>query len=519
MNDPVSQFFSLFMKLPLSKKISMAFILALVVAGFALMFFYVNQVDYQILYSNLSPREGGAIVSKIQERNIPYRIEGNGTVIMVPAEKVYELRLSLAGDGLPSGGSVGFEIFDKSDFRTTKFVQELNYRRALEGELSRTITEFKEVNKAKVHIVIPRESLFVEDTKPASASIQLSTRSSVPPKRLAAIVHLVSNAVEGLDSEHITVVDTNGRIIFKGEDKGDASSLLSGSQLEYKRSIENEIKENVETMLEGIVGVGKAIVRVNAEIDFNKITLSEEEYDPSATVVRSAKNIKEIMQAGGNGSVAEPTEMDIRRGVLGSQGAQKSTTKTDDTTNYEINRITRSIIQPAGTIKRLSLAVAIDQKVAEAIIESTKGSKNNKVTKETFDEIVKRAMGHSEDREDLFKVELIPFAETTPDDMQVAGEDQKTDWLKLVGNYKGTIFNFLLVAMVFLLVVRPLLKSIKNISEEVVVEREALPPGSGEYAQLPESGGIDQKARIQEMTQRNPEKAQQLIKGWIGERE
>jgi flagellar M-ring protein FliF len=507
MSDPVSQFINLFKAMPISKKISMAFILALVIAGFGLMFFYANQIDYQVLYSNLSQREAGSILSKLKERNVPYKIEANGTAIMVPSEKVYELRLSLAGDGMPSGGNVGFEIFDNNDFRTTKFVQELNYRRALEGELARTIKQFNDINDANVHIVLPKESLFVEDRNPASASIQLNTRSSLPPSRLAAVVHLVSNAVEGLDSEHITVVDINGRIIFKGEDKGGTASVLSSTQIEYKKSVETEIKENVQTMLESIVGVGKAIVRVNTEIDFNKTTLNEEEYDPSATVVRSSKNIEEVMQTGGSGIETGQSEIDKKRGIVGSSGALKKSTKKNSTNNYEINKITRLIIKPAGTIKRLSVAAVIDKNNTGEIKEAE------------FDSMVKRAVGYSEDREDNVKVHLVPFPNTLSGEMKNSGEGQKTDWLKLIRSYKGTIFNFMLVVMVFLLVVRPLLKSIKNVAENVVIEKEALPPGAGEYAQISGPSGMSPTERVREMAQKGPEKTQQLIKGWIGEHE
>ncbi|MBW1728343.1 MAG: flagellar M-ring protein FliF, partial [Deltaproteobacteria bacterium] len=212
MNDSVRQFFNILNSLPLSKKISMVFVIILVVTGFALMFFWTNQENYQVLFSNLSQRDASAIAAKLKERNTPYKVEANGTMIMVPEEKVYDLRLSLAGDGLPNGGNVGFEIFDHTDFKTTRFVQELNYRRALQGELARTINRFKEVNDSRVFIAIPEESLFIEDRDPASASIQLDLHSNLPPAKLTAIVHLVASAIEGLEPEHVTVVDTKGRL-------------------------------------------------------------------------------------------------------------------------------------------------------------------------------------------------------------------------------------------------------------------------------------------------------------------
>ncbi len=318
MNDSIRQFLKLINSLPLSKKISMIFVIVLVMAGFALMFFWANQENYKVLYSNLSQKDGSAIIADLKKRNIPYKVDANGAIISVPADKVYELRLSMAGEGIPNGGNVGFEIFDHPDFKTTRFVQELNYRRALQGELARTINQFKEVNNSRVFIVIPEESLFVEDKKPASASIQLDLKSSLPPERLTAIVHLVANAVEGLEPEHVTVVDTKGRLIFKGGTDDNSSAALSGSQLDYKRKIESQIKENVQSMLERIVGLGKAIVRVNAEIDFDKITQSEEEYDPTTTAVRSSRDIEENTQSGEKSDKADQTLINQRRGVVQS---------------------------------------------------------------------------------------------------------------------------------------------------------------------------------------------------------
>jgi flagellar M-ring protein FliF len=319
MNDTVSQFVSFMKSLPLSRKVSIAFVFILLITGFVFMFIWANQISYQVLFNNLSPEDAGAIVSRLNERQVPYKLEANGAIILVPAEKIYELRLSLAGDNLPNGGAVGFEIFDHTDFGTTKFVQEVNYRRALQGELARTINQFKEVKGSRVFLVIPKESLFIEDRKPASASIQLDLLSSLPPRKLAAIVHLVANAVEALEPEHITVVDTRGRVIFKGATSEDSSELLSGAQLDYKKKIEDEAKKNVESMLEGIVGVGKAIVRVNADINFNKITLNEEEYDPNTAVIRSKRNIEEATETGPSKGNAGQTIINERRGCCSEQ--------------------------------------------------------------------------------------------------------------------------------------------------------------------------------------------------------
>ncbi|MBW2066581.1 MAG: flagellar M-ring protein FliF [Deltaproteobacteria bacterium] len=522
--NSINQFPEFLRALPLSKKISIAFVVVMMVSGFAFMFIWANQVDYQVLFNNLSPDDAGAIVAKLREKKIPYKIETNGAAILVPAEKVYDLRLVLAGDGLPSGGNVGFEIFDQTDFRTTKFVQELNYRRALQGELSRTINRFKEVNASRVFIVLPRESLFVEESRPASASIQLDLSTDLPPAKLAAIVHLVASAVEGLDPEQVTVVDTKGRILFKGGMRDESSALLRSAQLNYKAKVEEEIRKDVQSMLEGIVGEGRAIVRVNAEIDFTKITLNEEEYDPTATVIRSQRNITESEETGTGVEDTAQSLINQRRGVVPARGEGKNRkTKRDITTNYEINKITRTILKPAGSIKRLSVAAVIDGAyVTEKMEDGTVRKRyvpRSEEELQKFEDMVKRAMGYDEDREDQVSVSSMPFNNPLTEVMEPYRGERSFDILEVLKDHQRAIINLLLVMLVFLLVVRPLIKGLRNMGGEAVLQNKELPQGPEQYVQISEPEGKDRKEKILEITRQNPEKTTQLLKGWIGEQE
>jgi flagellar M-ring protein FliF len=488
------------------------------------MFIWSNQENYQVLYNNLTPEDGGAIVSKLKEQHIPYQVESHGTIIMVPAEKVYEVRLALAAEGIPRGGNVGFEIFDATDFRTTKFVQELNYRRALQGELARTINQFEEVRTSKVFIVIPKESLFVEESKPASASIQLDLKTSLPPGKLAAIIHLVASAVEGLDPEQVTVVDTKGRVIFKGGDTGSTTALVSNTQLEYTREVEDEIRKNVQSMLEGIVGVGKAIVRVNAEIDFDRITLNEEEYDSYAPVVRSTRNIEETTSSREGALKTGETLINQRRGVVPPPtGAQQTKTKKDIVTNYEINKITRTILKPAGTINRLSVAAVIDGTYSVVTREDGTIQKNyiprTEEELKKFEDIVKRAMGYSEDREDQVSVSSIAFADTTGIDAAAEKGPEKFDIVTFLTGHKRAIVNVVLVCLVFFLIVKPLLKSLKRMAGGAISERFELPGVTEGYAQIPETKEISQREKAIEITKNNPAQTEQLLKEWVAEKE
>ena len=524
MNTAIDRIREFLGALPLSRKISIVFILLLVVSGIVVLFLWGNQQDYGVLFNHLSPEDGGTIIEKLKEQHVPYRVEGNGTVIMVPSDKVYDLRLTLAGEGLPSGGTVGFEIFDNTDFRTTKFVQELNYRRALQGELARTLNRFKEVKSSRVFIVIPKDSLFQEDKKPATASIQVDLASPLPSGKVAAIVHLVASAVEGLDPEHVTVVDTRGRVIFKGEGEDRPASLLSSSQLEYKRRIESGIRENIQGLLEEIVGPGKAVARVTAEIDFNKVVLNQEEYDPSTTAVRSQRSLQESSQSGGSTVQAQQTILNRRSGIVppASSGSRKTRTKKDATVNYEINKITREIIKPAGSIKRLSVAVVIDgtyrsEKLKDGTVKRVYVPRTTKEL-ETFKEVVKKAMGYNEDREDQVSVTSIPFS--GPAVAEMAAGENGTGFLGRVGRYRKTIINLVLMAFVFLFVIRPLMKGLKRMVPEPPAETGRLSPGEEEgLLEAPDTKKLTLKEKILEIQKMDPDRTQQLIRAWIGEQE
>jgi flagellar M-ring protein FliF len=523
MNDALSQFANLVKELPLAKKVSIVFTVMLLVAGFATMFFWANKVDYQVLFKNLAQEDAGAIIAKLKDKKVPYKLEGNGSLVMVPSNMVQDLRLSLAGEGLPNQGQVGYEIFDKADFRTTRFVQDLNFKRALQGELSRTINRFKEVRSSKVFIVLPKQTLFVEDSKPATASIQLDLHSNLVPGKVAAIVHLVASAVEGLEPEQVTVVDTQGRVIFKSDSRGENAALLNNSQLDYQKKIEDAVKKNIQSMLEGIVGTDKALVRVNAQIDFNKITMSEEEYDSAAPAVRSRRDLEEAVGTGGATVIANKSTANQQSGVVpNTSQSQNGRRKKESTINYEINKITRAIIKPGGNLLRLSVAAVIDGtyksvKQTDGTIKRDYVPRSNEELAQ-FEEIVKRAMGFSDDREDQVTVSSMPFSQIdTVAATAIPAEDGIQKILEAIGAYRKTIVNIGLLLLIFFMVVRPLLKSVKTITKDITPQPEALPVPDANFEQIAESAKTNQRERIIEISQKNPERTAQMLKGWISE--
>jgi len=521
MKTLIEQFVAVFKALPTSQKASMAVVLGLVAAGFALMFFWANQVDYQLLYSNLSQEDAGNIVSKLREQRIPYKLAGGGEAILVPVEKVYELRLAMANDGLPSGGHVGFEIFDHSDFSTTEFVQRLNYQRALQGELVRTISEFREVEHARVLVVMPKDSLFVEDSKVPTASVLLELRSALSAEKVAGIVHLVASAVEGLDPDQVTVVDTSGRVLFKGPNQADQAALFSSTKLDYQREIEGQIAGRVQSLLEGIVGKDKAIVRVSSDIDFDQVDVSEEKYDPDSSVVRSRQRKSESSEKGApNASEASVMELDQgTTAVQGAGGTRAQTQKQEEVVNYEMNRVTRHVMKPSGAIKRLSVAAVVDG--AYEVVTAEDGAETKKYVPRSpeelqeFEEIVKRAMGFDEDRGDQVYVSSLSLS--MPPDLERASEERGIDWLGFGRRHLKTGLNLVLIILVFLFVVRPLVKSVKGIGTGPGGRRQLTGSrAGGESGALPEPQ-MDIRQKTAMLARDNTDKTEQLLRGWLNE--
>jgi flagellar M-ring protein FliF len=516
----IEQLVTVFRAMPNSKKATMAIVAAVVLAGFAVMFFWANKIDYQILFSSLSSEDAGHIVEKLREKRIAYKLSGGGSTVLVPAENVYELRLSLANEGLPAGGHVGFEIFDQTNFSTTEFVQRLNYQRALQGELVRTISEFREVEHARVLLVMPKDSLFVEDSKPPSASVFLKLRSPLSSEKIGGIVHLVANAVEGLSSDQVTVVDAAGRVLFKGANQGDQTALFASNKLEYQREVETQIAQRVESMLERIVGNGKAIVRVSADVDFDQIDFSEEKFDPDSSVVRSMQRRTESSARNRTDESTVRLE-NTAEGTLPVQGGEKgraSSRKEDEVINYEINRTSRRVIKPSGNMKRVSVAAVVDGTyetiTAEDGTETKKYIPRTKQELEEFEKIVKRAMGFDADRADQVYVSSLPLSMTDGPSFEEPG----MDWLALMRQYARTVLNLVLVFLVFVFVVRPLLKSVKTMNTAPQITKEL--PGiddETETAQLPDKPESNMRETTMKLAQENSERTEQLVRGWLHE--
>ncbi|VFQ43519.1 flagellar basal-body MS-ring/collar protein FliF [Desulfoluna butyratoxydans] len=508
-------------KMPLSRKIAVGALLFVVISLFAGIIFWSNMVEYRSLYRGLSPEDASQVVTRLKELKIPYKLESGGSGISVPADKLYDLRLSMASEGLPKGSGVGFEIFNKTEFGTTEFVQKLNFQRALQGELARTIREIEEVRDARVLIVMPKDSVFVEESKPPSASVLLKLRKTLPQSQVEAIVHLVASSVEDLTPDRVTVVDSRGKILSSGTPE-DADKQLLNSQLSYKLAYERNVTQRIQSMLERIVGQGKCIVRVTVDMDFSRVDVSEELFDPDGQVVRSRQNVAEKSDKTNVGpdkisSVNPLADLDPNRKTESKQ-------RNDDTVNYEISRTTRRTTRPLGEVMRISVAAVLDGTYTTEISED--GTRSRKYVPRSAEEmklfttIVRQAMGYSSDREDQVSVESMPF--TMDDDWELEQPPAKgVD--KLVDDYGKLGLNLLAILLVFLFVVRPLIRTLREVNqqeEDDIFDEDddgvTVSIGGDAQADGVLRDGTPQE-RAMRLVREDVDKAANIIKGWLGE--
>jgi len=403
-------------------------ILAMVVAGLVM---WSRQPDYRVLFSNLSDRDGGAIVTALQQGNIPYKLSDGGGAILVPAEQVHETRLRLASQGLPKNGSVGFELMDNQKFGISQFAEQINYQRALEGELERTIGAISSVKSARVHLAIPKPSVFVRDKELPTASVMVNLYPGrvLDEGQVVAIAHMVSSGVPDMPVKNVNIVDQDGNLLTSQS----AASGLDASQLKYVQQIEHNTQKRIDAILSPLFGSGNARSQVSADIDFSKLEQTAESYGPNAnpqnTAIRSQQS-SESSETSGSGASGVPGALSNQPPAAASApidaaasgtAATKSTPgnlRKDTTTNYEVDRTVRHYEQATGGIKRLSVAVVVNyEKQVDAKGNVTmKPLSADKLAQ--VQQLVKDAMGYDDKRGDSVNVVNSAFSSDlnlTPD--------------------------------------------------------------------------------------------------------
>ncbi len=473
---------------------------------------YARGPQYATVFSNLAAQDAAEIVKQLQSQKTPYKLSDGGTTIQVPAKDVYSTRLTLAGQGLPRGGVVGFEIIDKTQLGATEFERRVNYIRALQGELTRTITQISEVEEARVHIVLPEQSYFVTMAKPATAAVFLKLKPGVTLEKsqIKGIINLVSRSVEGLKPEDVSVIDVHGYLLSADLSGGaDSSKKVASDLLDIQTRFQKDLEKSLQGLLEQVLGPGQVVARVNAELNFDQKTVDKDLFEPITNdtgIIRTIEELEENM----SGSTQSPsgaagTTSNIP-GYAQTTGNGVSTSEKRQTSKtYEINNVKEHIVVAPGTVKRLSVAVVVNRDLSAK--EQT-----------AIEDTVRAAIGFDTARNDLITVSGIKFDTSMAE--AVAAEMTRTSkqnrWASLaVRAALALVIGFVLWRVLFgggkkrEEILSDVFTSEERRAQVMAQIGEDLPPAEAERRRLREQ--IDQLAK------KKPEEFAKLLKTWLAE--
>ncbi len=535
--------------MPMQKKMALAGSLAMAIALLVGLLLWSRAPDYTVLCSNIDDKDGGAIVAALQQQNVPYRFSEGGHAILVPSGVVHDARLKLAAQGLPRGGSVGFEMMENQKLGQSQFSEQVTYQRALEGELARTIGTLSAVSSARVHLAIPKQSAFLRDDQKPSASVVLGLLGgrSLSPEQVGGIVHLVASSVPQLDPSSVSVLDQSGNLLSNHRDPRDGSAL-NPSQLKYVQEVEAATIRRIEAMLEPIMGRGNYRVQTAADIDFSQAEQTAETYTPNPApqaAIRSQQTSESISNQPAAGGVpgalsnqppapaTAPITTPAAPGTPVAEGQMVPiNTRKDSTTNFEVDKTVQHIRQPVGQIKRLSVAVLINQKVETDDKGKATPIPPTEAEIKRINDLTREAMGFSETRGDTLNVASAPFTEVPVEviDTPIWQDPEMTGLAR-------ELVKYLLVAGVaaYLLfgVLRPLVRSLTAPPEtddesdvrDVTLDENGQPVGLPEgspAAQLelsPEArANLDFETKVEaarNMAKEDPKAIAEVIKHWV----
>ncbi len=516
-----AQLAGIWRQLGVNQRVSIVMATGLVVLGLVGLAYWSSRMDYSLLYGKLDDGEASKVIAALDEEKVPYKVGAGGSSILVPADKVYQVRMQMAGKGIPQGEGVGFEIFDKANFGISDFVQRANYTRAVQGELSRTISQLDQVESARVMIVMPENRLLSDSLRKPTASVfvRVKGNAQLPPSSVNSIRFLVANSVEGLQANNVSVVDNSGNVLSENQDN-DSVAGLSGNQLSARRNAEQYLSKKAQGMLETVLGPGQAVVRVSADINWDTITRTEEKFDPDGQVARSTTVNDEdsISSTAASGGIAGMTA-----GTVDANGAtnappasplNNTTTKKKVTSNsYEINKSTSSILQAAGGIKRLSAAVFVAQQF------TGKGTDRKAVPRtpeelQKLRHIVQSALGiqsTSGDSTDI-TLEEMPFNDQFATDVttQLDQQEKRQYWTELG---LKLVYPALALGVVFLF--WRTLKRVK-VDDIPVGMPVGNGHGNGQYNKPGAPGsGIVTVEVLNQLIRENPANMSQAVRSWM----
>lgn len=546
----MNPFVDAMMKLGPMRLLAALGVTAVVAAALFALIFRVGGEEKALLFSGVEMAEAGEIAGRLEAANIPYELKGDGTTIMVPRSKVLSARLMLSEDGLPSRGSVGYEIFDRQDvLGATQFQQNINRLRALEGELARTIASIQGVESARVHLVLPERQLFAKEREAPSASIVIKSGGELSAGQVRAVRNLVASAVPGLSVNRVTVADASGRLLAAAEG-GDEGAAAAEAIDERKAGLEARLAKEVQTIVESVVGAGAARVQVAADVDFNRVTSTSQTFDPEGRVVRETNSVEESSTgaAGGGGAASATRNLPDGATAGDAGGSGEASERTEEQVRYEISNTTRTEIVEGGRIKKLSVAVAVDG----VTTPGADGAPPTYAPREAADlerisALVKSAVGFDEARGDKVEVVNMRFARAPEAGVEAAKPSMfsfgKDDIMRGV-----EILAALIAALgVIFFVLRPLVSGLiaapgggaggvpmlagggggggaGGVAALAPPVAGALPAPAGAFdpsldvARISGQVNASSVRRVAEVIEQNPDESAQILRTWLSER-
>ena len=521
------------------KKIALAVLSVVVSGGIAIAFLWAGNTSYRPLMTNLSPEDSTNIIRILREKRIPFRVDQSGKNIEVPPESMYDLRLELATMGFPQSSIVGYEIFDKQSLGTTSYVQAINDKRAREGELMRTISAMRGVKRARVHLALPKKSTFIEDSKKPTASVVLDLEpgTQLNEKQIYGIGNLVSSAVEGLEHSSVSIMDSSGKVLSKNSQ--DSLVAMSATQLDFKKELESRYEQSIQNLLTPVVGEGRVIARVSAELDFSQVSETQTTYDADGAAKRSETRQNNQQSGsrpapGGAAGVASNTPGEP---PAPPPGIRTDNSQVRDTINYEVPSTVKRTTHPTGRVTRLSVAVVVDgKKVKKADGEGRTVASSEAWSPEQliqFENLVASAVAVDKKRGDILEIKSMEFArEDFEDAEKILADNERRTYIQNIVVY--SVIG-LVIAMFFLFVVRPFIKwitdnttdSVDTFLPQTIEELERLQkaqniPGVDDIVpELPDEIDPEKvegemiKEKIITLVDSNPHKAALVLRDWL----
>ena len=529
---------------------ALAFAIALVVG----VILWSRQPDYAVLFSNLEEKDGGAVVASLQQQNVPYKFSDNGNAILVPTNQVHDLRLRMAAQGIPKGGLVGFELMENQKLGISQFHEQVNFQRALEGELSRTISAIASVAGARVHLAIPKQTAFLRDEQKPTASVMvnLHTGRALDPTQLAGIVHLIASSVPQLTNDNVSVIDQNGNLLTKKPDPLRANGALDASQILYTRELEEGFIERVNAILTPLFGKGNFRAQVSADVDFNITEQTAETYRPNPSpeqAIRSQQSSESQTRDQGPQGVpgaltnqppvpaTAPVTTPPVAGAAGPGQQPPLTTSKNATINYEVDKTVQHTRKALGQVRRLSVAVAVNQREEKDKSGALKPVPLDEEERQRIEKLVGDAVGYNKERGDTISVASSPFVASAEPETPLWKDPENQALIKELIKY---LVIAGVIAFVAFGVIRPLLKQVMPQPEpkEEEAEAEATAAREGEETEEGEEGeegegaevelspeaaarlAYEEKlAKVLELARHNPKVLGNLIKEWMGSNE